>query len=88
MAIGPDFETEMIGRHGRLTVPMPTPVVLSAAKLVRCGDNDAGDIVWWIRRRRITLKQIEAAIDRLASPFRQEAARGNLVFVRPVAKDA
>ncbi|MDP9124531.1 MAG: hypothetical protein M3N82_08015 [Pseudomonadota bacterium] len=88
VALPPNFETEMIGRYGMLTVLMPTPVVLSTAKLVRASDNDVSDIVWWVRQRSITFKQIESMIDQLANPMQQETARDNLVFVRLVTKDA
>jgi hypothetical protein len=88
VALPPNFETEMIGRYGMLTVLMPTPVVLSTAKLVRASDNDVSDIVWWVRQRSITFKQIESMIDQLANPLQQETARDNLVFVRLVTKDA
>jgi hypothetical protein len=83
-----DFETEMIGRYGQLTILMPAPVVLSTAKLVRSSEHDVNDIVWWTRQRTISLKQIENMIGHLANPLHQEAARENLVFVRLVTGES
>lgn len=87
VAMPPNFETETIGRYGNLTVVMPTPVVITAAKLVRGSERDIGDIVWWARHRSISLKQMEQSISRLPSPRHQETARENLVFVRLVVAE-
>lgn len=84
VALPPDFEIETIGHYGQLTVVMPTPLVLTTAKLVRSDEKDIEDIVWWVRQRSITLKQIEAMIKTLANPLQREQARENLVFVRLV----
>lgn len=88
VALPPDFETEKIGRYGLLTVVMPTPVVISTAKLVRASENDVNDIVWWTRQRSITLKQIERTIEHLSNPLDQETARDNLVFVRLITGES
>jgi hypothetical protein len=88
VALPPEFETEKIGRYGFLTVVMPTPVVLSTAKLVRGTENDVNDIVWWTRQRSITLRQLERMIEHLADPIDQETARDNLVFVRLITGDS
>ncbi|MEY4576914.1 MAG: hypothetical protein RL701_1617 [Pseudomonadota bacterium] len=84
VALPQGFETESIARYGKLTVVMPAPVVLSAAKLVRANENDLGDIVWWVRQRSISLQQLEQSIARLPNQRQQETALENLVFVRLV----
>jgi len=85
VALPNKFETETIGRYGNLTVVMPAPVVLSAAKLVRASKNDVSDIVWWVQQRRINMHQIEQTIAQLPNQRDQEIARENLVIVRLVA---
>jgi hypothetical protein len=85
VALPSNFDTEAIGRYGRLTVVMPVPVVLSAAKLVRASENDISDIVWWVRHRSIGMKQLEQAIQQLPSQRQRETAEENLVIVRLVS---
>jgi hypothetical protein len=77
-----DFETETVARYGLLTVVMPTPVALSAAKLARGSENDVNDVVWWALQRSISERQLEEQIERLPNPRHRETARENLVFVR------
>jgi uncharacterized nucleotidyltransferase DUF6036 len=85
VALPTSFETESIAQYGRLKVVMPTPVALSAAKLVRATENDVNDIVWWVMQRSIDVKQLEASIEQLPDPRHREAARENLVFVRLIS---
>ena len=85
VALPTEFETESIARFGRLTVVMPAPVVLSAAKLVRASENDISDVVWWVRHRSIGMKQLEKAVQQLPSQRHRETAAENLVFVRLVS---
>jgi uncharacterized nucleotidyltransferase DUF6036 len=85
VALPSSFETEAIGQYGRLKVVMPTPVALSAAKLVRATENDVNDIVWWVMQRSITLKQLEASIEQLPEHNHRETARENLIFVRLIS---
>lgn len=79
-----DFETETIGRYGALTVVMPAPVVLAAAKLVRASEIDIDDVVWWVRHRGISIEQMENAVRALPSPRARETAGENLVLVELV----
>jgi hypothetical protein len=85
VALPGNFDTEVIARYGRLTVVMPSPAVLSAAKLVRASENDINDIVWWVRHRSIGIKQLEHAIQQLPSQRHRETAEENLVFVTLVS---
>ena len=80
-----DFETETIGRYGNLTVLMPTPDLLAAAKLVRSSATDVQDVVWWVNQRGIDLSNIEMAIKNLPRPSDREAATENLIFVELTA---
>lgn len=82
------FDHETIGRFGELTIVMPPPDVLVAAKLVRGSDLDLQDVVWWIRQRRLELGEIEAAIRSLPDPRDREAASENITFVRLIKGDA
>jgi hypothetical protein len=79
-----EFETETIGRFGKLTVVMPPPEVIVAAKLVRGSDVDLQDVVWWIAQRGIDDRRIEDAIENLPNPHDRESAQGNMVLVRLV----
>ena len=85
VALPREFETETIDRYGNLTVVMPSPVVLSAAKLVRANENDVNDIVWWVRHSKIAIEQLEKVIGQLPSQADQETAKENLVLVQLVS---
>jgi hypothetical protein len=84
VALPSAFETETIGRYGRLTVVMPAPVALSAAKLVRGNANDVNDVVWWVQQRSISFRQLEQSINQLPNQRHREVARENLVFIQLV----
>lgn len=85
VALPPSFETELLGTYGRLTVVMPAPAVLTAAKLVRANENDLGDITWWVTQRRLEVMHLEHVIRQIPDRRHQETARENLVFVRLIA---
>jgi hypothetical protein len=82
VALPLDFDLETIGRFGKLTVAMPPPQVIAAAKLVRGSNVDIEDVVWWSRQRNLTPADIEASIDRLPSATDREAASGNALILR------
>lgn len=76
------FTTEPIARYANLTVVMPPPAVLSAAKLVRGHDRDIEDVRWWMRHRNLEMPQIKRAIETLPGSRHREAALENLVLLR------
>jgi hypothetical protein len=77
------LETAPVYQKGNLTVVMPTPVLLSAAKLVRASPRDIQDICWWMQARSISLRQLEQnGINRLENAEQRERARRELVTVR------
>jgi len=77
------LETAPVFQRGLLTVVMPTPVLLSAAKLVRASPKDIQDICWWMQARSITLRQLEQnGVNRLENAEQRERARRELVTVR------
>lgn len=80
-----DFPVETIGRFGNLTVTMPSPELLCAAKLVRASDSDIEDVVWWVQQRALTKQQIAAAIEALPGRA-SEAAAENLIFIELLMK--
>jgi hypothetical protein len=67
-----------------LTVAMPAPTLLSAAKLVRGDPRDIEDIAWWIKERALSLDEIRAAIGSLPDPSQREAANENIVLLELV----
>lgn len=79
-----DFTPEVIGKFGNLTISMPPPEYLAAAKLVRGSEVDIDDVVWWIRKRGLDAANIERAIEKLPSERDREAAAGNMTFVHLV----
>ncbi len=85
VALPTSFETESLARYGNLELVMPTPAILSAAKLARASENDINDIVWWIRHRNMDVEQIEKAIDRFPDNSNRDFAKENLIFVRLVS---
>jgi hypothetical protein len=50
-----DFKVEILGQYGKLTVAMPDPALLSAAKLVRGDPRDIEDVAWWVKERALDL---------------------------------
>lgn len=82
VALPRDFETEVLARYGKLTVVIPAPTILTAAKLVRGHERDLGDIAWWVLHRRLQMREIAEVINRFPDPRHREAARENLVFVQ------
>jgi Nucleotidyltransferase of unknown function (DUF6036) len=79
-----DFGVEVLGQYGVLTVAMPAPALLSAAKLVRGDPRDIEDIAWWIKERALNLDEIRAAIGSLPDPSQREAANENIVLLELV----
>jgi hypothetical protein len=79
-----DFVPELIGRFGRLTVGMPPPEYLAAAKLVRGSEIDIDDVVWWVRQRGLGATDIEHAIAKFPNERDREAALSNMSFVQLV----
>lgn len=57
----PEFEPEILGQYGNLTVAMPPPALLSAAKLARDNKYDLGDVAWWVKERALSMEEIRAA---------------------------
>lgn len=79
-----EFTPEVIGRFGNLTIAMPPPEYLSAAKLVRGSEVDIEDVVWWVRQRGLDASDIEHAIEKFPNPLDREAALANMAFVQLV----
>jgi hypothetical protein len=82
------FEVEILGRYSNLTVAMPDPSVLSAAKLARGDARDIEDVAWWIKERALNLDAIKAAIGALPNRSQREAASENVVLVELVVAGA
>jgi hypothetical protein len=83
----PDFQVEVLGQYGVLTVVMPAPALLSAAKLVRGDPRDVEDVAWWVKERAMSLDEIRAAIGSLPDASQREAANENIVLVELVVAD-
>jgi hypothetical protein len=79
-----DFQVEVLGQFGALTVAMPVPALLSAAKLARGDARDIEDVAWWVKERALSMDEIRAAIGSLPDPSQREAAGENVVLVELV----
>jgi hypothetical protein len=79
-----DFKVEILGQYGKLTVAMPDPALLSAAKLVRGDPRDIEDVAWWVKERALDLDEIRAAIGSLPDASQRESARENIFLVELV----
>lgn len=79
-----DFEPEVLGRFGKLTVVMPPPEYIAAAKLVRGSDVDIDDVVWWVRQRGLNASDIEQAIKQFPNIRDRETAAENMTIVHLV----
>lgn len=78
------IEPEVISRFGLLTVAMPPPAVIAAAKLTRASERDIEDVTWWVRERALDLEAVGEAIGALPRAIDRETARDNMVVVRLV----
>ena len=87
VALPRSFETEILARFGRLTLVMPPPVLIAAAKLTRASDTDLQDIVWWMRARRFGMPELESAIKSLPTRENRETAFDNLIVAALVLGD-
>ncbi len=81
-----EFKVEIIGRYGKLSLVMPPPDLIVAAKLARGSDSDIEDAVWWVRGRDLTDEQIAQAINRLPTPASRNAARENFILIQLVSR--
>jgi hypothetical protein len=79
-----EFEIEVLGRYGALTVAMPRPALLVAAKLVRGDLRDIEDVAWWAGERSLNLDEVRAAVATLPNPLQRETAEANVVLVELV----
>ncbi len=79
-----DFKVEILGQYGKLTVAMPDPALLSAAKLVRGDPRDIEDVAWWVKERALDLDEIRAAIGSLPDATQREAASEKIFLVELV----
>lgn len=80
-----DFDVEVLGQYGNLSVVMPVAALLSAAKLVRGDARHIEDVAWWMKERALDLDEIHAAIGTLPNSIQRETATENIVFVELVA---
>jgi hypothetical protein len=76
-----ELKLEVVGRFGALTVVMPEPALLAAAKLIRGEPRDLEDVAWWMKERALSMNEISAAIGALPDEFQREAAAENIVLV-------
>ena len=83
-----DFALEILGRFGNLTIGMPPPEILIAAKLVRGSDRDVEDAIWWVRERGLRHVDLTDAIRALPRASDREAASENLTLIELVIGDA
>lgn len=78
------FSPEVIASFGLLTVTMPPPAVVAAAKLTRASARDLEDVAWWIRERALDVEEVERSIGALPRAIDREAAADNIVLVKLV----
>lgn len=78
------FDVEMLGQYGHLTVVMPEPALLSAAKLARGEPRDVEDVVWWMKERALSIDEIQAATGKLPDTTQREKAAENMVLVEVI----
>lgn len=81
-----ELKVEIVGRYGKLTLVMPLPEFIVAAKLARGSDSDIEDAVWWVRGRDLTEEQIAQAIDQLPTAASRNAARENFILIQLVSR--
>lgn len=80
-------ELEEIGRYGNLTVVMPPPEHLIAAKLVRGTEVDVEDAVWWMCQRNLAAGNIKNAIEQLPNEYDREVAMENFMVVNLISNN-
>lgn len=85
VSLPPALDVETISCFGRLTIIMPAPATIAAAKLTRGSERDFEDVAWWIRERALSLQDVIDAINTLPGCSDRETASENIVLVRLVA---
>lgn len=78
------FDLDILGQYGALTVAMPKPALLTAAKLVRGDPRDIEDVAWWAGECALDLDEVKAAVATLPNLLQREVAEANLVLVELV----
>ena len=80
-----EFEPEILAQFGNLTLVMPPPSLIAAAKLQRGSRSDIDDIVWWLKERAIGLDEIDSAIASLPKKASRDMAIENMLLVRLIS---
>lgn len=84
VSLPPVVSPEVVGRFGLLTVTMPPPSVIAAAKLTRASARDLEDVAWWVRERSLDLDEVSDAIGAMPRAIDRETALDNMVLVELV----
>ncbi len=77
----PRHTAQEAGTWGGLTITVPPPAALAAAKLVRAADKDLADIFFLCSRHAISREAVAAFVETIPDPAQRQTARENLVYL-------
>ena len=66
---------------GGLTITVPPPAALAAAKLIRAEDKDIADVIFLCSKHGIGREAVSSYVEKIADPAKRETARENLVYL-------
>lgn len=77
----PDHTPEAAGTWGGLTITIPPPAALAAAKLIRAADKDLADVFFLCSKHGLSRPDLAAYVEKIPGAAQRETARENLVYL-------
>lgn len=77
----PRHTAQEAGTWGGLTILVPPPAALAAAKLVRASDKDLADIFFLCSKHALSRATVAACVEDIPDSAQRQTARENLVYL-------
>ena len=77
----PEHLPQEAGTWGGLTITVPPPAALAAAKLIRAEGKDIADIIFLCSKHGIGREAVARYVEKIADHAKRETARENLVYL-------
>ena len=77
----PEHIPQDAGTWGGLTITVPPPAALAAAKLIRAEGKDIADVIFLCGRHGIGREAVASYVEKIADPAKRQTARENLIYL-------
>lgn len=77
----PEHIPEEAGTWGAITITIPPPAALAAAKLIRAADKDVADVFFLCSKHGLSRADVAAYVEKIPNAVLRETARENLVYL-------